>query len=332
MSDIKLFFSFLKANAGWLFFSLFLGFMMDAVMLLNQIPLYEVVYGMGICLFLLAVMVLFCFLKFLRGYRKLLEAEGSIAITLDGLKQPENRMEEEYCKLLAIVFHAKIEEQNRSEQRMRDFKEYFTMWVHQIKTPISAMRLLLQDKSGEADRTEELDELFRMEQYVEMALQYMRLDAESTDFLLRRMNLDSAIKESVHKYARMFIRKKIKLEYTDVNAYVLTDEKWIVFVIEQILSNAIKYTPDGVVSIFMEKENVLVIEDTGIGICEEDLPRIFEKGYTGYNGHADKRSTGIGLFLCSKILKKLSHGIKIESEPGKGTKVFLMFPEEKDQI
>ena len=149
--------------------------------------------------------------------------------------------------------------------------------------------------------------------------------------MIGEVSLDKVVREAIHKYARLFVRKKIKLELTSIDMQILTDEKWLEFVIEQILSNAIKYTAGGTISIYQkmtvtdEKKEVkeLIIEDTGIGIAPEDLPRIFEKGYTGYNGHADKRSTGIGLYLCRKIMRKLSHEITIESEIGVGTKVHL---------
>ena len=211
------------------------------------------------------------------------------------------------------------------EKKSNEWKEYYTMWVHQIKTPISALRLLLQEKNKEQDLAEEMDELFQIEQYVEMVLQYMRLDSESTDFVLRKIDLDSVIREAVHKYARLFIRRKIQLKYSAVQMEAVTDEKWICFVIGQILSNAIKYTPSGSVVIYREREGVLAIRDTGIGIRAEDLPRVFEKGYTGYNGHTDKCATGIGLYLCKRILERLSHRIWIESEEGKGTVVRIEF-------
>ena len=129
----------------------------------------------------------------------------------------------------------------------------------------------------------------------------------------------------IHKFARIFIGKKLSLEYQEVSETVLTDEKWLGFVLGQILSNALKYTKKGKISIYMSKSrpHTLVIEDTGIGIRAEDLPRVFEKGFTGYNGREENRSTGIGLYLCGKIMKRLDHGIRIESELGKGTKVFL---------
>ena len=132
------------------------------------------------------------------------------------------------------------------------------------------------------------------------------------------------ILQAVHKYAPMFIRKKLTLNYNAVDEKVVTDEKWLVFVVEQILSNAIKYTAEGGISIYME-DGALIIEDTGIGILAEDLPRVFEKGYTGYNGRSDKKASGIGLYLCRQILQKLGHKVYVESEPGKGTRVKLVF-------
>ena len=198
------------------------------------------------------------------------------------------------------------------------------MWTHQIKTPIAAMRLLLQEEETPVSR-EMQGELFQVEQYVQMALQYLRMEKMNTDLVFERQELDSLIHQAVRKYAQLFIRRKISLQYEDVHCEVLTDEKWLEFVLEQILSNALKYTRQGKIKIYMDPQSpkTLVIEDTGIGIAPEDLPRIFERGYTGYNGRADKRSTGIGLYLCKQIMDRLSHTIRIESEMGVGTRVYL---------
>lgn len=167
-------------------------------------------------------------------------------------------------------------------------------------------------------------ELFKIEQYVEMVLQYLRLNSSINDFVLKEYDLDDIIRQAVRKYAPMFVRKKLTLHYDPVQTKVVTDEKWLVFVLEQVLGNAIKYTASGEISIYMEG-GCLVIEDSGIGILPEDLPRIFEKGYTGYNGRSDKKASGIGLYLVRKILNKLGHKILAESEPEKGTKVRLLF-------
>jgi len=183
------------------------------------------------------------------------------------------------------------------------------------------MRLLLQ--STENAQNDELSmELFKIEQSVEMVLQYLRLDSESTDYILKEYDLDDIVRQAVRKYARLFIRQKISLDFRETNRRVLTDEKWLVFVIEQILSNALKYTTEGKISIYAAG-TTFVIADTGMGIQGEDLPRVFEKGFTGYNGRIDKKSTGIGLYLCKRILTRLGHTIAIQSRVGVGTRVIL---------
>ena len=200
--------------------------------------------------------------------------------------------------------------------------EYYTIWAHQIKTPIAAMRLTLQSEDTETARRLSGD-LNRIEEYVEMVLTYLRLDSDDTDYLIREHVLDEIIKPAVRKFAREFILKKLSLDYAPTGYTVLTDEKWLSFVIEQIISNAVKYTSEGGVKIYMDETGVLCISDTGIGICAEDLPRIFENGYTGFNGREDKRASGIGLYLCRRITDNLGHGISVESVPGEGTAVRL---------
>lgn len=324
---MKVLYSYIKENGKWLWILLGLGGVLSMIMLLNQIPVQEIGYGIGSYLFLFLGAMIGDFWKYYQKYQKLKEAERSITITLDGLSEPRGLLEEEYQNLLWILMEDKRSSQTETERKNKELKEYYTMWVHQIKTPISALRLLLQEKNREMDVAEEMDELFQIEQYVEMVLQYMRLDSKSTDFVFRKVELDSIIREAIHKYARLFIRRKIRLDYTLIQRKVVTDEKWMCFVIGQILSNALKYTFSGSVAIYMEQEGILIIEDTGIGIRAEDLPRVFEKGYTGYNGHTDKCATGIGLYLCKRILEQLSHEIQIESLEGVGTKVRIIFLE-----
>ena len=215
----------------------------------------------------------------------------------------------------------KTDAETRMNRKYSDSADYFTLWAHQIKTPIAAMRLLLQ--TGDSPENDELEEqLFKIEQYVEMVLQYIRSDSISSDLEIKSYDLGKIVRSAVKK---QFLRKKTRVIVGDINCRVLTDEKWLSFVIEQIISNALKYTSEGTVEIYMDKsaEKTLVIADTGIGIRPEDLPRIFEKGFTGFNGREDKKSTGIGLFLCKKILTKLSHTITVTSEVGKGTAVKL---------
>lgn len=220
-----------------------------------------------------------------------------------------------------------IEEEDYKRKNMMD---YYSFWAHQIKTPIAAMRIVLQS-SREQIRTETdketynslTIELFRIEQYVAMVLSYLKIGDITRDMVLKEQSVENMVKQAVKKYSRLFILQKISLCISDIEETVITDEKWMVFVLEQILSNALKYTKKGKISIYMERPGVLVIEDTGIGISPEDLPRVLEKGFTGYNGRKDKKSTGIGLYLCKTVLEKLNHKIWLESEVDKGTKVFL---------
>lgn len=245
-------------------------------------------------------------------------------LSIEDLPAKDNLIEENYQELITILYQYGRQHLDALNVQSKELTEYVTMWAHQIKTPISAMRILLQ--SGENPENKQLlMELFKVEQYIEMILQYIRLGSMSSDLLLTHYSLDSLVRQAVRKFSKIFISKQIVLNYDELDYNVLTDEKWLVFVIEQVLSNALKYTKKGSISIYMSKETpkTLIIEDTGIGIPSEDLPRVFEKGFTGYNGHIDKRSTGFGLFLCQQILKKLSHTITVTSTQGKGTKVSI---------
>ena len=165
-------------------------------------------------------------------------------------------------------------------------------------------------------------ELFKIEQYVEMALNYLRVEDISSDLSFKQYAVDDMVRQVIRKYAKIFISKKIKMNFKPTGRYIVTDDKWFVFVLEQLISNALKYTKKGQISIYM-KEKSLVIEDTGIGIPAEDLPRIFEKGFTGYNGRENKKSTGIGPYLCKNIMDKLQWNITVDSEVGSGTKIYL---------
>ena len=235
------------------------------------------------------------------------------------LPEPGDGLEADYQKLIAAM-RAEMDRRAAADGRaMADRLDWFTAWVHQIKTPIAGMALLLDD--GEPDRGEMKNQLFRIEQYAEMALGYLRLDG-GRDLVIARHELDAVVRRAVKKYAGWFIRRGVALDYEPLREQVLTDEKWLGFVIEQVLSNALKYTPRGGVRIYAEPGPVLVIRDTGVGIAPEDLPMVFEKGYTGFNGRqGDGRSTGIGLYLCRRVCRMLGHGIALRSRPGEGTEV-----------
>lgn len=232
------------------------------------------------------------------------------------LPSPRNLTEADLIDVIDKLRRQYIADIETKRIEKAEYSDYYTMWMHQIKTPIAAMRLMLQSKDTKENRALAA-ELFRIEQYVEMALWYQRTD-DTSDMLFASYALDGIIKAAVRKYAPLFVGKKIKLVYAPVDVKVITDKKWLSFIVEQLLSNAIKYTENGSITISVENK-VLSIKDTGIGITKEDIPRIFEKGYTGYNGREERKSTGIGLYLCRRAADKLSHKLSVTSEVGKGS-------------
>jgi signal transduction histidine kinase len=219
-----------------------------------------------------------------------------------------------YTEMSAISTHADIAQS--------ELQSYYTTWAHQIKNPIAAMRLVLQTSPTPLNR-DLLNELIKIEQYVEMVLQFVRIDDASTDYVFRVVTIDDIIRPVLRKYASMFIAKDLTLVYEPLGVDVVTDAKWMSFVIEQIISNALKYTPSGQITIMVSPQNELVISDTGIGIDSADLPRIGEKGFTGFNGRFEQTATGIGMFLVTRILLRLGHELRIESQLGCGTQVYI---------
>lgn len=292
---------------------------------LYRIPVDACIYAIVLCVFFSTVFMTYSYFRYKQKAEALADIKARIEYGPERLPKTASGTEEQYQEIIQQLYEKTSETISKRDSDMSEMIDYYTLWAHQIKTPIAAMRLLLQSESGSRFKDEMTMELFKVEQYVEMVLQYLRLGSDSTDFVIKRQRLDDVVREAVKKYSTTFIKKKISLEYEPVDCAIISDEKWLSFVIEQIISNALKYTHTGKISIYMDSasESTLVIEDTGIGIQPEDLPRVFDKGYTGYNGRKDKKSTGIGLYLCRQVMNKLGHSLSIESEVGKGTKVNL---------
>lgn len=277
-------------------------------------------------------------LKFVRCCKGLEAAarhfEESGELLLGESCRPEELMEacgttEQLTRLLLSVNDARQRDLDSWEEKTTDRKDYYMMWTHQIKTPISALRLLLEKNSDGRDSFLMREELFKIEQYVEMVLTFQRLDSMASDLVLQEYELTSMLRQSVRKYSVLFINKGLSVEVPDRETKVLTDEKWFTFCLEQLLSNSIKYTQDGGIRFLIEdgeRSVRLTVADTGIGIRSEDLPRIFERGFTGYNGRLDKKSTGIGLYLCKQVFDRLGIAIRAESEIGSGTRMILTLP------
>lgn len=287
---------------------------------LYALPAQSVLYGAALCIFAGIFFFVPDFLRDCRKQEQLSRLRHEVGITLEHLPPAACEMEQRYQELLRELFALKQQYIDQSNRQYQDLLEYYTIWVHQIKTPIAAIGLLLQREDTSLTR-EVRQELGRVEQYVEMVLAVLRLNSDSTDYVIREYDLDAMLKQVLRKHASWFIGRKIQLRYQPLCCKVITDEKWLVFVLEQVLSNALKYTKSGSICITLEEPKILCITDTGIGIAPDDLPRIFEKGYTGYNGRRDKKASGIGLYLCRRILDRLGHRITAESAIGRGTTV-----------
>ena len=318
--------SYLKKNIKvYILFVVFIAIFFIMFYLYN-LPLEALIYTGSFC-FLASVIASFSdFVNYRESYKKLKFLEKNILNDLEDLPKSLDIRIDYYHKIIEKLYEEleKLTQENR--QKNTDMVDYYSMWVHQIKTPIAAMNFLLDNE--EVDQKNLQQELFKIERYVEMVLTYIRLDSISSDYVITKINLDEVVKDSVKKYATIFINKKIKLNYVSHETMVISDKKWLSFAFEQILGNSVKYSSTGGEITIETCENKLVIEDSGIGIKEEDLPRIFEKGFTGFNGRYEKKSSGLGLYLCKKTLDKLGHHIEISSKVGEGTRIEITFPKE----
>lgn len=322
---MKIFFSYIRYRLSSVVTLLAVVLTFYLIFSVYDIPSEPILYGTVISSVILAFSAVFDFLRFRSRHILLSHIKLSADIDISELPDGANLIEKDLSEIISVVFARKQKEQFERARTVREMTDYYTMWVHQIKTPISAMRLLLQ--SGEYSGEEIEEQLFSIEEYVGMVLNYIRCEDHMSDYVIKRMKLDVIIRQAVKKYRKAFIKKGISLEYETVPSYVIGDEKWLTFVCEQVLSNSLKYTEKGKISVYLadERGTVLCIEDSGIGIEAEDLPRVFERGYTGYNGRADRKSTGIGLYLCSQIMERMGFKMRIESRVGKGTRVYLDF-------
>lgn len=336
--------NFIKQNYIWILMIVTMSCIHLLYMYLIGARKQDVVYAAVLDAMIIIITVLAGFLGYSSKVKALSNALERPVEEQAQLPEATDDVEMLYHRLLENQSIARNESESSAAIRQSQMRDYYSMWVHQIKTPISAMKLLLEAEREElgqlicddeqsqcllSDNMDSFeDELFRIEEYVSMALQYQRVSSTENDFVLEKVSVDGVIRDTIKKYAKIMIRRHIGMNYSGTVQEVYTDGKWLAFMLEQILSNAIKYTPQGVVTIETAEEKdrfFITIKDTGIGIKAEDLPRVFEKGYTGYNGHADKKATGIGLYLCRQMADKLGHTIRMESEIGKGTKVWIGF-------
>lgn len=312
--------SYIRAHIGVALFLAGSAAVFAVVLVLSGLPAEPVRYAALLCAVGGVVCALPGYLQYRRRYKAAELALQGLPEAVDRLRAPSGAVEEAYdAALRRLCAMLAKSETDRQRQRIEN-ADYFTMWIHQIKTPIAAMQLILREQDDARSR-ELLAELFRIDQYAEMALTYARLESPTTDLVLRRCAVEPIVRSVVRQYAGQFVRRHVALRCEIEPVCALTDEKWLAFILGQLLSNAVKYTENGTVTVRVTKELVLSVSDTGIGIAPEDLPRIFEKGFTGYNGRAGRKSTGLGMYLSRCAAEKLGHRISVQSAPGQGTTV-----------
>ncbi|SEN78734.1 two-component system, OmpR family, sensor histidine kinase BraS/BceS [Peptostreptococcus russellii] len=288
----------LKKEAGIIFISITVLLIFAGVFKINDYDMKVYFMAMEIFIFVLIIYILISILYY--------KQEENLKSKIESL-EIEKKM----------IIDSSIEEKN-------SVYEYFLLWIHQIKTPITAAKLLVDRE--EISPAEIKKQIFYIEDYTNMALNFLKISNKEADMDITEIDLDKVVKNVIKKYSILFISDRITLKYDKIEEKVVSDTKWLSILLEQIVSNAIKYSQGGEVEIRFHKfENCLEIRDTGIGIRAEDIPKIFDRGYSGFNGRMNQKSSGIGLFLASEIAKKLSIDIKVDSKLSKGSSFRLYF-------
>ena len=242
--------------------------------------------------------------------------------------RPQTALEALLFEKLALLEMDKKNRAIEEREKLNDLMDYYTLWAHQIKTPIAASSLLVGEIEDKKVKNQLEQELFKIESYVNIVLQYLRLESFHEDLVLKKENAEDLVKEIVKKYAIFFIQKGLSLSLHDLDRTIITDKKWFVVILEQVLLNSLKYTSQGGIEIYFQ-EDTLYIKDSGLGIQDADLLRVFERGFSGYNGRLTQQSSGLGLYLSKKIADELGHQISIASQVGQGTTVMISFSEKK---
>lgn len=329
--NIKKFFSYIRYKRTLIIFSLLFITIFSVSFMLYGLPIAAVIYPSLLCIAIAAAVSVIQFRHTAASISACSKIEGFLDVTRDTLPDPDGVIAEELRKISLLLCDEAENRENIFNQKYANMIDYYTAWAHQIKTPIAAMRLILQNEDSNASRQLTV-ELNRIEHYAEMVMIYLRLDSDSTDYVFAEHDISDLVKECVKSFSSEFIIKGLSIKCNIPHTAVLTDKKWLMFVIEQLLSNALKYTEKGEISISLNEKDILSVSDSGIGIAPDDLPRIFEKGFTGKNGREYMRASGLGLYLCRMICNNLGHGISAESDVGVGTSIKLDLSRKKLEI
>lgn len=271
-----------------------------SIFVLLNLPLYGLSLGIGLLTFLTIILLGVKYLNY----------------------QKQENLKEAYRQLKVDFKNLKL----ANSENYQNLEDYFILWMHQIKTPITAAKLLAEDQK----QTDMKQLLLEIENYSQLAMSFLKLNDPVADLNIEAVVIDDLIRPLLRKYSSQFIRSKTQLTYEKISDSIITDANWTQMMIEQLLNNALKYAAGKTIHIYYENGQ-LVIEDTGMGIGSQDLPKIFDKGYSGFNGKLNEKSTGLGLFIVESISQRLNHPIKVESRLKEGTRFFIEFPEKSIQ-
>ncbi len=318
---------------------IFVSFMM-MVSTDSKIGINNLWYTNLVCLFLVMLYLIIGYYHHKTFYQKLIDLlEQEKKELIEALPDPQTISQSLYLELLKKLQNEHSEQFQQLLNQKQDHQDFVLSWVHEVKLPIAASRLLMEHSTGKSidelvDKLE--DELNKIDYYIEQALYYSRIDSFSKDYFITEIDTLQIIKNSVKKYAKIFINKEIRLSIEEDSQFVHSDPKWLVFITDQIVANSLKYTYEkGIISFQFEEDRLekrLIIKDTGIGIPAEDLSRVFDKGFTGSIGRGHAKSTGMGLYLAKQLALKLGHELSIESEEGEYTKVIVHFPKVRNYL
>lgn len=294
----------------------------------------DVLYTVAGCLGLAAFYLIIGYLRWRSRNHVLSElVEGSREANWTLLPDPQTMEQRLYQGIIKKLQLRKEQEIEKFYKERKEDQDFIMRWIHEVKLPITACYMLIQNSSGKpadelADKME--DEIRLIDHLVEQALYYSRIDSFSKDYLITEVPVHQAVRASVRKYAKLFVAKRIRFIMPEEEFWVHSDSKWLGYIIDQILSNSLKYTDrHGVIECAYEEnmeEKRLILRDSGIGIPPEDLGRVFEKGFTGSTGRTERKSTGMGLYLAHQMTLKLGHRLSVQSEAGKYTQMTIHFP------
>lgn len=319
----------------WMAGLAFLGFLLltEAFGILAQIPKFYLIFiGAGSMLFAF----LLCCGQYYRKRQFFFDLNERVRDLDQAYLLPELVQKPDFLEG-RLVFQAMQEmEQSMAQQicfyerNNKEYKEYIELWVHEVKLPIATGKLMVENNRQFYDESM-MEELDKIDAYAEQALFYARSNYVEKDYVLKKLSLEQIVKEVIKKNKKALLDHKITIVLHGLEQEVYSDGKWLQFILQQILANSIKYMGDGErklewYAMYHQEQVKLYLKDSGIGIGAKDLPRVFEKGFTGENGRTGKKSTGIGLYLCKKLCEKMEHKINIVSSQGKGCMVIIRFP------